>query len=91
MPAQFDDVGYFFREGLASFSVDNSDSGKYGFINQSGEIVIPAKFDRVGILSEGLASFRVGDWDSRKCGFINRSGEIVIPAQFDYINPFNNH
>ena len=69
IPAQFDYVSDF-SDGLAYFRVGNSDSGKYGFINQTGEVVIPAKFDYVSDFSEGLAHFMVGDLASRKYGFI---------------------
>ena len=70
----------------------------YGYIDQSGEIVIPPQFNfsddyytvnfygaKIGGFSEGLTGFR--DSDSGKYGFIDQSGEIVIPPQFgDVVN-----
>lgn len=35
--------------------------GKYGFINQSGEVVIEPQFDKTWGFSEGLAAVKVGD------------------------------
>lgn len=63
-------------------SVYNSDvlrcvkdfTGKYGYIDQNGEFVIPAKFDRAYEFSEGLALVIQDD----ERFFINRKGETVI-------------
>ncbi len=88
IPAQFDNA-YKFSEGLASVRVGDSHTGKYEFINQSGEVVIPVQFDNAYSFSEGLAHVRVGDSRSGQYGCINRSGEVVIPAQFDYVDNFS--
>ena len=58
--------------------------GKYGFINQSDEVVIPFEYDEVGPFSEGLASVRMGD----KWGYINDKNEMVIACQYDYAGLF---
>ena len=70
-----------FSEGLALIIVNN----KYGFINKSGEVVIPIKFNSVRNFSEGLALIRVNN----KWGFINKSGKIIIPTKFDYVYGFS--
>jgi hypothetical protein len=74
--------------------------GKWGFINASGEIVIPLQFERARTFfnfSSGSAwsdsnSFAwVGtrneteDEHFGNSGFINRKGEIVIPLEYDRI------
>ncbi|MEO9257744.1 MAG: WG repeat-containing protein [Crocinitomicaceae bacterium] len=59
---------------------------KWGFINQSGTIVIPAGFDGVDFFHEGIAVVSLND----KLGYINKSGNTVIKPQFDEANAFSN-
>lgn len=59
--------------------------GKYGFINQSGEVVIEPQFDKTWGFSEGLAAVKVDG----KHGFINKDGEMVIYPQFDWEWSYN--
>lgn len=56
---------------------------KRGFLNiYSGDIVVPAQFDKAWVFSEQLgAAVKDG-----KLGFINNKGETVIPFQFGYRN-----
>jgi WG containing repeat len=58
---------------------------KLGYIDRTGKIVIPAKFERAYNFSEGLAPVNIG----AKWGFIDLMGKIVIPAQFDYVYNFS--
>ncbi len=59
--------------------------GKGGFINRTGEMIIPLCFDTVGNFSEGLARFeRDGRW-----GFIDKSGVVVITPQFSWAWDFS--
>jgi len=63
--------------------------GKYGFINESGNIVVPVIYDAVyceysgdyiiPVFSEGLAAVVIDG----KCGFIDKTCEFVIPAIYD--------
>jgi hypothetical protein len=68
--------------------------GKFGYIDRTGKIVIPAKFDRTDEnfspnpakesmqgKSDGLIAF---DRD-RKVGYKDRTGKIVVPAKFDIL------
>lgn len=50
--------------------------GKSGFINQQGELVIPAQYGSARAFHQGLASVRADG----KYGFIDREGELVIPT-----------
>lgn len=53
-------------------------NGKAGYIDHTGKIVIPLKFDEAWEFSEGLAPIRIGyDW-----GYINVYGNVVIKPQF---------
>ena len=65
------------------FPVQAHDRG--GFINHSGDVIVPLCFDTVAEFSEGLARFeRDGRW-----GYINRAGHIVIQPQFMWARDFS--
>jgi len=55
-----------------------SKDGKVGFINPSGEFVVPPSFDDALPFSDGLAAVKTGD----KWGFVDTNGRQVIPPQF---------
>lgn len=58
-----------------TFAVD----GRYGFVDRTGRIVIPMRFNqRLGNFSEGLAEVR----ERTRTGFIDRTGAFRIPARF---------
>jgi hypothetical protein len=53
--------------------------GKWGFINDVGQVIIPCKYDEVWAFSHGIVRVKLnGRW-----GFINKEGEEVIPCIFD--------
>lgn len=70
-----------YHEGVKSYQ----DGNKYGFIDEQGNIVIPAIYDHVGCFNEGLVSVTI----DHKMGYINHSGELVIPAIYDFTNFFS--
>src|SRR5205085_9986204 len=92
--------GHSFHEGLAAVKIKD----KWGFMDQTGQLVIPAEFIAVGDFSEGLAAAEVPiDQDketpcqfdeysrytvSKKFGYIDRMGRMVIPPQWEYAGPF---
>ena len=57
---------------------------KWGFVDKTGKVVIPFKYDGVTDFSEGLAAVMIGN----KCGFIDRTGEVVIPLEYENVTPF---
>jgi hypothetical protein len=65
-----------FSEGVAAIMQDER---RWGYINTSGEIVIPLNFSAAASFSEGLAA--VAD-QSGKWGWIDRTGKFVIAPQF---------
>ncbi|MDR1689046.1 MAG: WG repeat-containing protein [Clostridiales bacterium] len=87
-----------FHEGLARVEKD----GKCGFIDETGKLVIPLKYDADrwdSYFSDGLALVYVGGsyieasqriMEGGKCGFIDRSGKIVIPLKYDRATTFSN-
>jgi serine/threonine protein kinase len=52
---------------------------KYGYIDQTGRVVIQPQFDNAWNFSKGMAVIKIGN----KYGFIDKKGELVIPPQFD--------
>jgi WG containing repeat len=79
--SKYSDIDYF-SEGLAIVS-DRKDE-KDGYINLSGELVIPLKFDFAGDFQEGLAVVEL----QGKNGFINKEGKIVIPIKYEKAEDF---
>lgn len=77
----YDDIDCL-SEGLAVVKRD----GKYGFIDNTGQVVIPPKYDLVWDFSEGLA--RVSQ--NGKAGFIDNTGKVVIPLKYDKADSFYN-
>jgi hypothetical protein len=58
---------------------------RYGFIDETGRVVIPFMYQNAGEDSEGLIRVqRAGKW-----GFINEEDRIVIPIQFDCADDFS--
>jgi len=57
---------------------------KSGFIDNSGNVVIPLEYDDALCFSEGLAAVRLED----RWGFIDKTGEVVIPFEFSRAGPF---
>ncbi len=63
-------------------------NSKYGYIDRTGKIIIPAKFENASDFSEGLAIVYTGK--KLGSGYINRTGKIVIPAnKFEYGGDFS--
>jgi len=81
MRTEFEKISPFGEYGLASFT----QNGKMGFINKSGEIVIPAKFQRVESLEDAA------EWGDVTHGYINSSGEIIVPPKFLTVGRFNEY
>ena len=86
-------------EGLAAIAT----GGKSGFIDQTGKLLIEAKFEDAGAFSEGLAPVKIKgevvwcprDADGNRSGstmlwgYIDKTGKLVIPAQFESAAPFS--
>jgi hypothetical protein len=78
------DFVHEFSEGLALVSLN----GKPGFINQSGNLVIAAKYDKGGVcsFSEGLAVVKRNE----KWGYVDKSGNEIVPPQYERASSFKN-
>lgn len=75
----FEFVNPFF-DGLARVARKNSAGNwRYGYINQSGELIVPLKYEMASYFSEGRALV----WSGNKCGYIDTKGSEVIPLTWD--------
>src|SRR5947209_9144782 len=86
-----------FSEGLAPAIVDRS--GKWGYVDKSGNIVIRPQFDDAFKFSDGLARVKIKNKQSYIDkyntsvdgleGYIDRTGKFLIAPQFTYANDFS--
>lgn len=67
-----------YTEGLAAVKI----GGKWGYVNEKGEIVIAPQFVSAFPFSEGLAYVRI-DRFFNDIGYINKNGEFVIKPNFN--------
>lgn len=69
---------------------------KYGFINQTGDIVVPIKYDELGCgyINGNISGNDEVEWYSSslmsvsqngKWGYINKNGKVVVPLIFDRV------
>ena len=81
VPPMYDSISGF-RDGLAWVQLDR----KWGFVDKSGEVVVPIIYDNVGsFFYEGLAAVMLdGKW-----GFIDKSGSEVVPFIYDIVEEFH--
>ncbi len=70
-----------FSEGLSPIG---DDYNLYGYVDKTGDYVIPPQFDAAGSFYEGLAAVLTHE----KVGFIDKKGRFVIKPQFDYTLSF---
>lgn len=75
-----------FREGLVTAELEN---GKFGYIDDRGNVVIPARFMLAGEFSEGLAFVAEAMGEHPKMGYIDRSGNWAISPQFVIAQSFS--
>ena len=62
------------------------ENGLYGYMDNTGKTVIPARFTSVQNFSEGLAPAR----ERGLYGYIDISGNFVLPPIYEYATPFVN-
>jgi hypothetical protein len=70
-----------FSEGLSAIY----SGGQWGYVDQTGKVVIKCQFALAGSFTEGLAPVRVGE----KWGYIDKAGQIVIKPQYDSAYEFS--
>lgn len=76
------DFVYAFSEGLALF---NDKNGKYGFVDETGKIVINSQFEYASSFFSNFSLIK----QNGKYGFIDKTGKITVNPQFEFALPFN--
>jgi hypothetical protein len=91
--------GYRYTKGLEAETLEQT--FKYGYIDETGKMVINPMFESAEQFSEGLAGVCVGHGcyfrgpldkkpkEEQKWGYIDKTGAIVIPPQFTYVDGFH--
>ncbi|MCD7751923.1 MAG: WG repeat-containing protein [Lachnospiraceae bacterium] len=78
-------VRYADAKGIESGLVAVADSsGKWGYINEKGELIVPCEYDDAYSMSCGLGAVKVGD----EWGYISRYGDWIISCELDSALPF---
>ncbi len=78
----------------------NGPFGKWGFVDISGNVVIPFIYNRAYFFKNGLAAVNIGEpvlgegggpgiWRHGKWGFIDKKGKEIIPIIYDYVLSFS--
>jgi hypothetical protein len=84
-----------FADGMARISVYHGQSPRtaypiyqHGYIDSTGQVVIPPQFEEAEDFSEGLAAVKISTWregyntTKDRYGYIDKTGRMVIPARF---------
>lgn len=66
--------GMIFSEGWARFYSD----GKYGVIDRSGAVIVPAQYDFITSFYKGMAEIIIKAEDKDKCGVIDPDGRVLL-------------
>jgi hypothetical protein len=70
-----------FTSGLCPVAID----GQWGFIDLTGQAIIPLRYEEVNVFTEGLANVKInGRW-----GYIDKTGREVIPFRYENASVFN--
>lgn len=73
-------------------------SGKWGFINRTGEITIRATFNGVTVPKDGFIRVNCGGRGNEalheivkggRYGIISQKGAVILPVEYDYIGPYS--
>lgn len=70
------ETGGNFSQGLAPVT---GPDGKYGFISEQGELVIPMRYDMAWDFTDGVSVVLLDE----KYGMIDINGDIVVPIEYD--------
>ena len=86
---QFPDISYLgiCKEGLCRYNMGGSfdlknlktKGGRWGYLDQKGEIIINPTYEIAHAFSEGKAAVK----QNGKWGFINTKGDIIVPCEYD--------
>ncbi len=66
-------------------------NGKWGYINQFGNPIIPCEYDFLGELKENLICAIISDSLGRRMGFINLQNQWVVPPTYEVLGEAYKH
>src|SRR3569832_1315519 len=81
LTSKYEFAGHF-SDGLARVRLNK----KWGFIDTTGAIIIPKRYNEVENFSEGIARVRLG----QRWGLMAKTGQEIIKPTFQEIGPFVN-
>ncbi len=81
IPYLFENIIYSFSDGLCPVVVND----KFGAIDKTGKLVVPAEFDYIFGFQEGLAHTQ----ENGKSGYIDKIGKWVIPPTLTHTAGFS--
>jgi hypothetical protein len=88
------DIAFDFSEGLAAVgtieSADDSVIQRMGYIDGSGQEIVPLQYEWAGNFSEGLAVVAIEKRGNILFGYINRQGDTVVTHQYTFASNFSN-
>lgn len=78
---QFVETTEDFSDGMAKIAAPSGlgQNTKYGYIDATGRLAIPPRFERASDFHDGLAWVEESMWLDGPRGFIDKTGRIVIP------------
>ena len=76
-----------FKNGYAYVA---NEEGKYGYIDQQGEVVVPMMYDAAFGAGDGLFSVGQNMGDQIRYGMVDADNNIVVPLEYDDISAFCN-
>ena len=72
-----------FGDGLLTFQ--ETLGGKYGYINEQGQVVIAPKYTWAQVFENGRAIVNIADNYINQTGIINVKGEYIVPPEYNSI------
>lgn len=70
---------------VVNYKPFKDNNGKWGFKDENGHIVIPAKYDGINGFSEGLSCVK----SKEKWRFIDKNDRVVLPGEYDEAHSFS--
>ncbi len=70
---------------VVNYKPFKDNNGKWGFKDENGHIVIPAKYDRITGFSEGLSCVK----SKEKWRFIDKNDRVVLPGEYEEAYSFS--
>lgn len=78
----------FFDDSFCDGLLKVGKNGKWGLINETGEVVLPVEYVMIGDFRDGLAEVKreSDDVNDGKYGLIDKTGRLVLPAEYDAVD-----